>query len=736
MIEALLDNARALHRAGHLPQAVAAYRQVTAQAPAVAEHWKLQAVAEHQSGDLAAAHASIERSLALAPGDAASHLIAAHVAEDRRDPAAAEAHFRRATELRPDWGPAWSGLGLRFMDGGRPRDARAAFERALQANPASGPSWNNMGMACLAVGDDAAALAAFRRAIEAAPGYALGHYNLARVLDAQNDAASALRSAAEAARLDPRLGDAWLLQGDIHRRQRRHAEAEQAYVAATKLESASPKALNALAELYWETGLADRARAVFAQAAQRAPANVRAALGNALLLPPVYSSGQHLRDAREGYARGLESLLERVDGFAWPSKSAGLNDARWTNFYLAYQGEADRPLQQRYGEFSRRLLTRLVPEYMTPRAPRASRGGKRRVGFASFYFYNCTAGRYFGSWVGALDRERFETYVYYNNPWLADDTRAIAATASHFRPLAGRGLALVAEQVLADDLDVLVYPELGMNSEMFTLAAMRLAPVQVAAWGHPTTTGLASVDWYLSSAEMEPQGAQDHYSERLALLPGLGTRYALPRTDSQATREEMGLPADRHLYLVPQSMFKIHPDNDDVMARVLERDPRGALVFFAAHHEGLTEAYLARLDAAFRRRGIDMQGRVLIMPYMTHASYLRVNALCDVMLDTLRWSGGNTSLDALAMGLPVVTLPGKLMRGRQSLGMLRMMGLDDALVARDEDDYVERAVAIAGDADRRAALSRSILAARERIFDRNEPLEAFADFIGRVAGGG
>jgi len=735
VIEAMLDQARALHRAGQLQQAVAAYRQVTAQAPDVAEHWKLQAVAEHQSGDFAAALASIERSLALAPADAASHLIAAHVAEDRHDAAAAEAHFRRATELRPDWGPAWSGLGLRFMDGGRPREARAAFERALQANPQSGPTWNNLGMACLAVGDDTAALAAFRRAIEAAPGYALGHYNLARVLDAQGDPAGALRSAAEAVRVDPRLGDAWLLQGDIHRRQRRYAESEQAYGAATKLDTASPKALNALAELYWETGLADRARAAYAQAAQRAPTNVRAALGKALLLPPVYSSAQHLRETREAYARGLESLVERVDDFTWPAKSTGLNDARWTNFYLAYQGERDRSLQQRYGEFSRRLMSRLVPEYMARREPRASRRTRPRVGFASFYFYNCTAGRYFASWVGALDRERFDTFVYYNNPWVADDTLAIAATAGHFRPLAGRGLALMAEQVLADDLDVLVYPELGMNSEMFTLAAMSLAPVQVAAWGHPTTTGLASIDWYLSSAEMEPEGAQDHYSERLALLPGLGTRYALPRTDSQATREDIGLPADRHLYLVPQSMFKIHPDNDDVMARVLERDPRGALVFFAAHHDSLTDAYLARLDAAFRRRGVDMQGRVLIMPYMAHASYLRVNALCNVMLDTLRWSGGNTSLDALAMGLPVVTLPGELMRGRQSLGMLKMMGVDDALVARDEDDYVERAVAIAGDTERRAALSQSILAARERIFDRNEPLDAFADFIARVAEG-
>ena len=732
MSAVLLEQARTLHRAGQLAQAIAAYRALTAQSPAVAEHWKLQGIAEHQAGDLGAAEQSLARAIALAPGDAASHLVAAHIAEDRHDAAAAVARFRRATELRPDWAAAWSGLGLQLMDAGRHAEALPCFERALQSAPPSGRLLNNLGMAQLALGRADDAHASFERAAKVDPGYALGRYNFARVLDMRGDAAGALREAEEASRADPRLAEAQLLLGDIHRRQRRYGEAERAYAAAASIDAASAKAPNALAELYWETGLAERARDVYAQAARRDPRNVRAALGLALLLPPVYASADHLRDTRLGYARGLESLVAGVDGFGWATPAAGLNDARWTNFYLAYQGEPDRALQQRYGEFSRRLLSRLAPEYLVPRERRGTAGRKLRVGFASFYFYNCTAGRYFGSWIGALDPARFETFVYYNNPWIADDTRAIAASASHFRPLAGRGLAVMAEQVLADQLDVLVYPELGMNSEMFTLAGMRLAPVQVAAWGHPTTTGLGTIDWYLSSAEMEPPGAQAHYSEKLALLPGLGTRYATPRTDSRATREEMGLPTDRRLYLVPQSIFKIHPDNDAVMARVMARDPEGALVFFAANHETLMDRYLERLDAAFTREGVEMRGRVLVLPYMTHASYLRVNAVCDVMLDTLRWSGGNTSLDALAMGLPVVTLPGELMRGRQSLGMLRMMGLEEALVARDADDYVDRAVAIARDPARRAALSEAIVAAHGDVFERGEPLAAFADFISRA----
>ena len=116
---------------------------------------------------------------------------------------------------------------------------------------------------------------------------------------------------------------------------------------------------------------------------------------------------------------------------------------------------------------------------------------------------------------------------------------------------------------------------------------------------------------------------------------------------------------------------------------------------------------------------------------MSHGAYLRLNQLCDVMLDTVHWSGGNTSLDALAGGLPVITLPGELMRGRQSMGMLRMLDVPE-LVATDADDYVCRAVEVAREPERRAAISRTILGNLDRLFDRDEPLRAFNDFLAGV----
>jgi CRISPR-associated protein Csy1 len=362
-----------------------------------------------------------------------------------------------------------------------------------------------------------------------------------------------------------------------------------------------------------------------------------------------------------------------------------------------------------------------------------SPAGRVRVGFLSHFFFNCVAGRYFSSWITHLDRERFESFVYYTNDVMADDTKSIAAAAGTFRHLAGQPLRSVARQVIADELDILVYPELGMHPETFALSGLRLAPVQCAAWGHPTTSGSPEMDWFISCAEMEPPDGARHYSERLALLPGIGTRYAMPEVQRGGSRADFGIPEERTAYLVPQSLFKIHPDNDDLIAEILARDPRGVAVMFSSSQERLTHAFRERLRKSFAARGLELEERaVFLKPNLQHAAYLRLNRLCDVMLDNLRWSGGNTSLDAFASGLPVVTLPGELMRGRQSQAMLRMMGLEE-LVASDRADYLDKVLELGRDRERRESVSARIAAHRGALFEREEPIRALEDFLERAA---
>jgi CRISPR-associated protein Csy1 len=293
-------------------------------------------------------------------------------------------------------------------------------------------------------------------------------------------------------------------------------------------------------------------------------------------------------------------------------------------------------------------------------------------------------------------------------------------------------LVAAARQIVADDLDVLVYPELGMDGRAFALAALRLAPLQCAGWGHPVTTGLDTVDCFLSSALMEPADGQGHYTERLVTLPGLGTRYPCPVVGATKVRADFGLPQGRTLYLFPHSVFKVRPENDDLLARVLADDRGGDLVLCSGETERATRCLLGRLLPALAARGVDA-ARVRVLPPLTRPNHLEPNLLCDAMLDTTHWSGGNTTLDALAAGLPVVTRWGRFMRGRQSAGMLTAMGLTD-LIAVDDDHWVAIATALGRSADRHHAASARIAAARDKLFDRVEPIAALASWLVQAAG--
>jgi predicted O-linked N-acetylglucosamine transferase (SPINDLY family) len=140
------------------------------------------------------------------------------------------------------------------------------------------------------------------------------------------------------------------------------------------------------------------------------------------------------------------------------------------------------------------------------------------------------------------------------------------------------------------------------------------------------------------------------------------------------------------------------------------------------------------MQRALARRGVPPRGQVKFLPRMSGPYFRSALAIADVVLDTARWSGGNTSMDAFAAGVPVVTLPGRFMRGRQTGAMMEMLGLGE-LCAAGPAEYVQLALDIARDRDRNAALRRAILERRESLFNRRECAVAFQDALLRVGAG-
>ena len=498
-------------------------------------------------------------------------------------------------------------------------------------------------------------------------------------------------------------------------------QARQCLEQALALEPENDEDISLLGWVLNELGEPQRALAVLDPRRAKRPVSVGRRLRHGLLLPRCYHSADDVAAWRGRYQAELDALC-RDPAQACPDARA-IADVNQTNFLLAYQGGDDRLLQAQYAGFVSSLMGHAYPDLVQPR-PRRAGGTKIRVVFVTSFLHACTIGHYFRAWIEDLPVDDFETCVVYTGTTPDALTDEMQARAWRFVRV-NRDALSVARAVLDLAPDIVIHPEVGMHSETYLLTAMRLAPVQCAAWGHPVTTGSAFIDAYFSCAAMEPPDAAAHYRERLVLLPGIGTRYRRPSPPPLRPRAHWKLPADGTMYLCPQSLFKVHPDNDALLLDILAQDAEGFVVFFQDASRANTLALANRLMTGMERRGIPQRRQIKFLPRMPPEAFRAVAASADVVLDTVHWSGGNTSLDVLSTGTPIVTLPGPYMRGRQSAAMLTLIGVPE-LIAQDRADYVRLALRIAHDRAYREVLRQRILAGGDALFDRPEPTQALA----------
>jgi CRISPR-associated protein Csy1 len=665
--------------------------------------------------------AAVEEPLAAAAPEFWALLAQARLQDGAPEPALEAVDH--ALAIRGEWVAALHLRARALRDVGRFDDAFAAVGAALNLRPADAAILATLGMIEQRRGRLTASRAAFEQSLVQAPGEQRTWRAYAELLEAMSQESDALAAWRRWMELSGESAAVLARYGSALATAHRWDDAERMLVRASSLANADSVVHQRIAQVRAERGDEVGALAAFEIAREQMPRALTPRFAHALFLPQVYQSVEDVAAWRARYVDGLSKLEAEVPELLRAPHELWRLD--WSNFYLGYQGYNDVEPQRRYSAIVAKLAEAAAPEWMQPLECRAA-PGRLRVGFASSFFRNCTVGTYFSAWPLGLDRARFEVSIFHFGNEIDETTTRLQSAAEHFAHV-GRSVKAIAAAIQGAALDVLIYPQLGMDGRDSTLAALRLAPIQCAAWGHPETTGGANIDYFLSCEAMEPQDAPQHYAERLLLLPGLGTRYPRPRVPL-ASRGQFGLPESVRLYACPHSLFKIHPEFDDVFAEVLALDPLGRVVLCADQRLPSGIRFAARLQKHLSQRGLD-PGRLLFQPLRPPDEFRALLSVCDVMIDTTRWSGGNTALDALAATLPIVAAPGELMRGRQSAAMLRQIGLDD-LVVDDSRDLAQRAVAVA----RHPSPFRERIAGnRNALFDRSEPIQALAGIMSDLA---
>ncbi|MCM0082489.1 tetratricopeptide repeat protein [Geomonas sp. Red32] len=429
---------------------------------------------------------------------------------------------------------------------------------------------------------------------------------------------------------------------------------------------------------------------------------------HALVMPPVPASVEEIEQCRERMRRDLVEMAKVNPRMIDPVREVGI-----APFYLAYHGMNDLPLMEQLVGFFQTSCPQLnfLASHCATLADAPAPGGKIRIGFFSNFLFDHPLGHFLAEVIGRISRDRFEVVVVST---FARQDQVTAGILEKAEAIAVPMVLNVAQKIVADaKLDVLVYGEIGMEPLGYFLAFGRLAPVQVALCGHPVTTAIPSIDYFVSQAGCEPADAAANYSEKLLCLSEKSSYLFVERPAAlrtARTRADFDLQEGTHLYLCSQSLFKIHPDMDALFAGILKKDPEAVIIVFQRDVQQWNELFLERLQGA----GVDLS-RVLFIPRLPYGDYLELTRLVDVVLDTLHVSGGVTSFDAFAVGTPVVTLPGAFMRGRLTLSLYRRMGIDDCVV-ESTAAYVDKAVAIASDRDLRSRLSARINEASPAIF--------------------
>lgn len=443
------------------------------------------------------------------------------------------------------------------------------------------------------------------------------------------------------------------------------------------------------------------------------------ALKCASVLPVIALSDDEIELHRRRIEASLKSLSRpHVDD---PYQSGGS-----TNFYLAYHGRNDATFQKEVARFYLDCCPSLAET--SPHIDKPLRKSKKRIGILSSFLRNHTIGYLNYGLIKHLDRERFEIVLLRAPILPLEDPLAekIAAMADRVIDLPD-SLGDARHALFQQELDLLYFPEIGMEDLVYFLAFARSAPVQVMGWGHPVTSGIPNVDAFLSVADMEPDNAENHYTEKLIKLQGLSV--SMPRAsvpEETKTKEHFDIDPDSPAYVCAQSLFKIHPACDSLFKDILDQDADGKLYFISLNTES-DDVFLNRLEQTL---GSHMD-RVTLLNRVTSMDFLSLLRCADVLLDIPHWAGGKTSFESLAMGTPIVHWPGDFMRGRHTLAFYKKMDLMDCVVDSAQD-YAATAVRLVKDQTFRSHVRTKISERSHVLFDDVSAIEEISDVFDQL----
>lgn len=773
----------AFRSAGKSPQAISCYRKSMSLSPDFFEAYYNLAILYRENGQLKDAKAILREALVKQPMKSEAWYLLADTLRREKDTDESLSCYEKVLSINPKHENAWfhagNGHGLKQDF----QKAERCYRHALQINSRFAECWNNLGLVCYKTGNLTEAMDCYDKAIQVQPDFDEAHSNLGNVLyklgqkeravsnylkaleckpDAHGPMVGMGRFCQEdgvaeqalqwyqkafvqkpdsweiieqignvkrmlgnieasfecyekALRINPNAPSVYISRGNAYRKIEKIDDAVSNFQKALDVDPKSLTALNNMAIALTDIGKSEEAISTYERMLEiHDEFSIR--IKQAMTLPVIYPSTDAMRNCRRKFSSQLESLLETGMQIDDPYHQIGIS-----NFMLALHGFNERPIRELIAKFYLSICPQLA--WTSPKLKKYKGDQKIRLGLVSRFLHDHTIGRLYSGIIEKLDKDRFDVLVFRFDHHDDDVVRSIDQNAKEtiFLP---QDIFKARERVADAELDILFYPEIGMDPLVYFMGFSRLAPVQCKR-GFPITMGIPAIDYYISSEAAEPEEAQQYYTEKLICLKGTGYYYHRPkRPDTEPTRAMFGLPEDRTLYVCSQSLFKLHPDFDFFLEALLEKDPEAVLVLL----EGVNPFWKTLLIERFEKRVPNIIDRIQFVPRQPRDRFMSLHLVADAVIDTIYFSGGNTSLECFAWGIPVATWPSPLLPGRLTYGFYKRMGIMDC-VAWDKETYVEIAYRLAHDPTWRNEIGRKITEKSSIIFENKDDLKELEFFF-------
>jgi len=704
---------------------------------------------------------AISQSLQIEPDNAACYYNLGLIFEKTSNQELAINAYRQAIALNRENIDAYNNLGNILLQTGQLEEAEGIYHQAIQVSPKDFGSYQNLGNTLMASQKWDEALETYQQALNLKPRDPDILYNLSLAYEGKGDRVSSLNYLAfsyyrqgdltEAIKYFEQLleitekvePDDYIAIATCLTRLDQEEESIKILQKGINFHPDTPKLDVTLISILNESGRHEDAIALLNEATLKYPDNLFLALRKKLLLPVFYENHEQIKKSREQIIKGINNLINQTQLDCAEGRINALDAAnKLNNFYLAFTGYNDRDILQKYGEFIQKIVTANYPAWSRARVmPPLGNNSKIRIGYVSDQINNSSAAKWILGWLQYSNPENFEIYCYMTSSKFGMDatTQKIRTLCNHFYYIPDN-LEALAQQIIKDELHILVFLAIGMYPPTTLLASLRLAPIQCTTWGHPMTSGLPTIDYFLSGDLLEPENAQDHYTETLIRLPNLGISYPIPFIcEPTKTRADFQIREDAVIYLSCQSIFKYLPQHDFIFAEIARQVPQAQFVFvlrffsdyFRKPSQTLEKIFRQRLKNAFEAVNLNSEDYCVFLHEQTWNDYTSLLFHCDVFLDTLSFSGGHTSFDAVACHLPLVTCAGELMRGRQSYGILQMLGVTDT-IADNEAEYIDIAVKLGLNPQWRGDISQKMRDREVYVFDDKTSVQSLEKFYEEV----